>query len=122
MVAGIAVLALISDPVILLIFGGQFAGAAALLRVICIGLCLNVIAHPYSATLFALNRPQVFPVSSAVSMTVFAIANLVLIPVIGVMGAAIAFTLHSIALLAVVLFYYRRWRDTLPTDAEGAVT
>ena len=109
-VAAIGVLFLIADPLILMLFGEPYAGAASLLQVVCLGLALNVLGHPLSAVLFSQNRPEVFPVSSTVSIGVFAAANLLLIPVLGVMGAAVAFVLHSVALFIVTLFYYRRWK------------
>jgi O-antigen/teichoic acid export membrane protein len=110
MVAGIGILALIADPIILVLFGEQYAAASALLRVVCIGLALNVIGHPFSAVLFSQNRPQVFPVGSTIAILVFGVANAVLIPAMGVMGAAVAFVLHAVALLTVTLVYYRLWR------------
>ncbi len=110
MIAGIGVLALISGPLIVMLFGEEYAAAAPLLQVVCIGLSLNVIGHPYSAVLFSQNKPEVFPVSSIISMLVFAGANMLLIPYLGVMGAAVAYTLHSVALLSVTIFYYRSWK------------
>jgi len=110
LIGGIALLALIADPLVALFFGDPFASAGRLLQIVCIGLALNVMTHPLSAVLFSQNKPMVFPVSSGVSIVVFAAGNFVLIPLLGVTGAAVAYVLQCVALFLVTLFFYLRWK------------
>lgn len=110
----------LAHHIVILIFGQAFADAAILLQVMCIGLACGVAAYPFTATLFALNKSVVFPASTVVSMTVFAISNIVLIPMLGVIGAAIAFSVSGATGMLVATGFYIRYRKTpLPGTSPG---
>jgi O-antigen/teichoic acid export membrane protein len=104
---GIVILGALAMPIVRLVFGSQFADASVILQIMCVGLILTVLAYPVNATLFALNKSAVFPIMSAVSVAVFLLSNVVLIPRLGAVGAAIAFSLSAgVALLVSFIFYF----------------
>ena len=104
---GIVALGALASPIVRLVFGSQFADASVILQIMCVGLILTVLAYPVNATLFALNKSAVFPIMSAVSVSVFLLSNLALIPRLGAVGAAIAFSLSAgVALLVSLTFYF----------------
>ena len=105
-VCGIGFLALIAEPLVLLLFGGDFADVAPVLQIMCIGLASIVLAYPVNATLFALNRSFVFTITAAVSTLTLIVGNIWLIPQFGVTGAAATFaSANLLALLTSILFY-----------------
>jgi O-antigen/teichoic acid export membrane protein len=108
-VLGIAVLAMFSDLIVFLIFGNGFAGAGALVRIMCIGLFFTVMAYPLNATLFAWNRSEVFPLMSGIAILALVVGNAFLIPLWGAAGAAAAFGIGGavgFSASLVIYFYY----------------
>ncbi|MEW6510654.1 MAG: oligosaccharide flippase family protein [Bacteroidota bacterium] len=106
-VAGIAVLALLADLVILVIFGGAFAGASAVLRIMCIGLTFTVLATPLNAALFARGESFAFPVMSAAAIAALLLGNAFLIPRFGVEGGAAAYSLSgAVGFLTSTVIYF----------------
>lgn len=103
---GIVLIGLLAHPIILIVFGESFLEAVSVLQIMCVGLVFTVLSYPLSATLFALNKSVAFPAISGVSMLVFALANLYLIPRFGVEGAAVAFSISGfVSFLLSLLFY-----------------
>jgi len=103
----ILLLGILADPLVRVIFGEEFTEAASVFRIMCAGVIFTVLGYPFNATLFAMNKSAVFPVISAVSMTTFVIANIYLIPQLGVNGAAIAYSTSSGVAFLVSLAFYR---------------
>jgi O-antigen/teichoic acid export membrane protein len=94
-IVGIALAALLADPIIPILFGEKFAGAIPAFRVMCVGLAFVVGAFPTNGTLFARNRSFAFPVMSGTSIAILVPANMLLVPAYGSVGAAIAYTLGT---------------------------
>jgi O-antigen/teichoic acid export membrane protein len=110
-VAGIAILALLSDFVVYLIFGKDFAGAGLLVRLMCIGLFFTVLSYPLNATLFAWNRSEVFPLMSGVAILALVAGNAFLIPRWGAVGAALAFGIGgAVGFSASLVIYFHHLR------------
>lgn len=118
----IGVIGLLAHPIVVLIFGQAFSDSAILLQVMCVGLSCGVAAYPLTATLFALNKSVVFPASTVLSMSVFVVSNIVLIPRLGVIGAAISFSISgAVGLIVAVVFYIRYRKMSVLSTSSGRV-
>ncbi len=106
MLAGIAILALAADPVVRILFGGKFAPAVPVLRVMCLGLAGAVGCYPTNAILFALNKTWAFPLAGIAALTALTLSCVFLIPTMGIMGAAIGFALNGLLLTLLSLLLY----------------
>jgi O-antigen/teichoic acid export membrane protein len=103
--AGVALLA---DPIIRLIYGDAFAPAIPVLRIsvwASVFLLLNV---PNARLMLIHNRQRAASGVTALSMGTNVVANLLLIPVIGIIGSAIARLLSSIVFFLSIHLYVRR--------------
>jgi O-antigen/teichoic acid export membrane protein len=117
---GIGVLALVAGPLITIVFGEVFSGAIPLLQIMCIGLLFTVLSYPFSASLFALDTPIVFPVASALSLTAFIAGNIMFIPRMGVTGAAVAFAASGCVtfIVSILFFLFKGRKGTAPGIPE----
>ncbi len=104
--AGIALLAVLARPVTVLLFGENFAEAAVVLQIMCVGQIFTVITYPLSAVLFARNQTAVLPLMAVGSAFGLAGGNLYLLPKFGAPGAAVAFSLSAMLAWATALLYY----------------
>jgi len=93
--AGIVLLAAVASPVMWLLYGPAYEGGSLILQIMCVGLLFTVFAYPLNGTLFARNRTVVFPLMSAIGISVLVAANWLLIPRYGAVGAAAAFSLSG---------------------------
>ncbi len=109
-VGGIALTSLIARPIVNLLFGPGFSEAATVLQILCIGLIFTVLAYPFNATLFALNKSQVFPIMSAISVLVTIAGNAYLVPLFAAHGAAASFSLGMFVALIISVAYYLNTR------------
>jgi O-antigen/teichoic acid export membrane protein len=109
-VAGIALLAALAQPVVVLLFGSGFASAASVLQIMCIGLVFTVLSYPLNASFFARNKSAVFPVVSVISMGAFIVANIYLVPLHAAHGAAMAFALSGAVAFSISLAFFLRGR------------
>lgn len=103
--AGVALLA---DPIIRLIYGDAFAPAIPVLRIsvwASVFLLLNV---PNARLMLIHNRQQAASGVTALSMGTNVVANLLLIPVIGIIGSAVARLLSSFVFFLSIHLYVRR--------------
>jgi O-antigen/teichoic acid export membrane protein len=103
---GIAVIGLSADPLVRLLFGSAFTGAASVLRILCVALVFTTLAYPINATLFSLNKSAVFPVMSILALAGFVAANLYFIPLYDADGAAMAVAVSAVIALLVSGVYY----------------
>ncbi len=115
-IGGILFVALIAGPLIHLLFGSSFDGAASVLRILCVGLVFAVLAYPINATLFARNKSAVFPLMSTVSMLAFIGANMALVPRYTADGAAMAFAFSAFVAFVVSGGYYLMARKSLHVE------
>lgn len=98
--AGLAVLA---QPVVVLLYGGDYLPAGPLLAVLAATVPLRVMSALCAVTLDATYRQLRRLRASGVALTVNLVANLSLIPIIGVWGAAIATVVTELVFLVVVV-------------------
>ncbi len=88
-------------PVLGLLFGDSYRGAAGIARVLAAGYLVNVLTGPNGLTLVALGKTRQIAIRSVVTLTLNLAANAFLIPRYGPLGAAagtaIAYALLNIA-------------------------
>lgn len=123
---GAAVLALIASPLIVLLFGAAFEGAAFALLILLPGIvlfaCARVLANDFAAS----GRVSINLTLSLLVLIVNTIANLALIPTFGIAGAAAATTLAYCLTLVAYLVLQRAinnqdWQSfILPTEEDVA--
>lgn len=114
-----ALLFLVADPLIPLLFGRDFAGAVTPFRVFIPGVVAWGAAN-ILATFFTnqLGRPRVPMTIAAIALSISVTLCLVLIPAVGLAGGAIATTVSYTAAITVELVWFRRktglgWRSIL---------
>ena len=106
LVGCILAIAVFAYPVVAIVFGQQFAGAAMVLRIMCLGLAFTVAAYPFNASLFAMNKSAAFPLTSACSIATLGLGNAYLVPSYGAVGAATAFGASGVVTFVVLLSSY----------------
>ncbi|WP_312909472.1 flippase [Natronosalvus caseinilyticus] len=90
-------LAIVADPFVILVFGGDYAGAVPVLQVLCAFVVLQAITNLTSDSLDYLGRARARAMAKGGTALANFGLNVVLIPTIGVVGAAIAtVATHSI--------------------------
>jgi O-antigen/teichoic acid export membrane protein len=94
----LAVLIVVPEPLLVLLFGNQLAGAGDIARILAVGYAVHVVAGNNGPTLIALGRTRAIGVRSAIALVVNIGLNLLLIPALGVLGAAVATTVVIIGL------------------------
>ena len=103
--------------IISLMTGDEYAQSIPALRVLLWGMAFFTLNLPFSSTLFALEKPQVFAVRALFGVVLTTISNLLLIPSYGAVGASISFSLSqlfSVAVSASVVLIYFRKHSSLP--------
>lgn len=83
-------LILVAEPLVELVFGNQYLGAVPVLQVLAVYALLRTVTTLTSSGLDYLGRAQERAVAKIVTSVLNAILNVLLIPSIGVLGAAIA--------------------------------
>ncbi|WP_255171273.1 flippase [Natrononativus amylolyticus] len=89
-VPGAAGLILISEPMIRIIFGSDYLGAVPVLQILSIYAILQSITKITSEGLDFLGRAQERAILMVITSVLNAVLNIILIPIVGVIGAAIA--------------------------------
>jgi O-antigen/teichoic acid export membrane protein len=84
------VMALFPEASIHLLFGQEYVAAAEPLRILAIGFIINNLLGPNGETLLALGRPNFILWSTVAAAVLNVILNILLIPSMGMVGAAIA--------------------------------
>ncbi|MBI4775732.1 MAG: flippase [Deltaproteobacteria bacterium] len=91
--AAVGILAVVSKPFIVLIFGPEYAGASTALLWLLPGIAFGNLSRVLSNDIAARGRPELNTYSAALEVGINLAANLVLIPKMGINGAALATTL-----------------------------
>ncbi len=86
------IFAIIFSKEILLIFGKDFQISSILMLILALGSFFNVFSGPVDLTLTAFDKQKLIPFNSLFALILNIILNIVLIPQIGIIGAAIAST------------------------------
>ncbi len=81
---------LVGSPLAFMLFGARFEAGVVPLAVLCVGLVIRSMFGPASVMLSVYNRPYASLPAVAASMVALLIANFVLVPSFGLIGAAVA--------------------------------
>lgn len=85
-----ALLVTFPEQILRLFFGDAYSDAAVTLVILSIGIFINVAAGRSLETFAALGKPKFELVSNSIAFTLNLILNVLLIPIYGIIGAAIA--------------------------------
>jgi O-antigen/teichoic acid export membrane protein len=99
-------LTLLAQPIILLIFGQEFEGAVAAFRILAWDILLFFIYLAIGNALLNIGREKSVAVASLMTVIINIALNLVLIPLISLIGAAIVTVISEAVLLAAYLYIY----------------
>lgn len=102
-----AAVCLLAAPIINLVFGPSFAPAVPALQISVWAAVFLLINVPNARLLLVANRQHAAAGLTALSMTTNIVANLLLIPVLGINGSAIARVLASAVFFFSIYFYVR---------------
>lgn len=80
----------LAGPLLLLLFGPEFQAGAGPLSVLCLTLCVRSLFGPAALVLSIHDRPYATLPAVALGIGVLALANVVLVPSYGLMGAALS--------------------------------
>jgi O-antigen/teichoic acid export membrane protein len=117
-------LALLATPLLSLLYGAQYLASAPVLVALafaCVPMYLN---YGLTHTLIAIDKPRLYALFTLASLFVNLAANLALIPILGVRGAAFATVGTEVVLLALcggaVLHHLWQTRDAQPVALSFA--
>jgi len=94
-----------SDWFIPFIYGGEYTNSIIIFKILLFVPLLVLITNPITLGLYSINKPNVESYTNMFRLSLALIGNLILIPLYGAIGAAIA-TLLTWALGEIVIVYY----------------
>jgi O-antigen/teichoic acid export membrane protein len=95
---------IVAGPIALMLFGPEFLAGAVPLAILCLALVVRSIFGPASMVLSINDRPYASLPSIALGMATLFVGNLVLVPIWGLTGAALA------ALIGITVWSLALWR------------
>ncbi|MFL5732969.1 MAG: polysaccharide biosynthesis C-terminal domain-containing protein [Chloroflexia bacterium] len=102
-----------SGPVVNLLYGIQYAGSAPVLRILALACIPMYLNYALTHALTAIDQPRLYAIFTLVTIAINVAANLVLLPTIGIEGAAWATVITEVALFALcALAVFRLLRST----------
>jgi O-antigen/teichoic acid export membrane protein len=113
--------ALLGPRLVIIIFGSKYPLAAQPVAILAIGMGLYGFYTVMGSIWVGLGRPGIDPVATGLAMIVTVIGGLVLIPQVGLAGAALGFTLGAGTRLAVISIFTVRFlwvRHSQNSDAS----
>ena len=87
----------LSGPLIDLLFGSRFENSVTPFQIMFAGYLISLVANPISLVLYAGNRPRLITISNYAQLVISTGLNIVLIPLLGLEGAALAFLGANVA-------------------------
>lgn len=126
MLAGVPLSALLSalaSPIILTVYGSEFAGSIAPLSILPWVLIPIFLDFPIGSLLNATHRAHLKTTSMGVAMVINVILNFLLVPTYGAVGAAWSGIVSFWSLMFVGLWFVRNeimWKDMLSLGLRGA--
>ncbi len=117
----LCLLTLAARPLMLLVYGAEYEGSAAVLQVLIAGFLATLIAHPLSLVFYAMNRPDRYAVTAVAAFLAWAAAAWILIPTNGALGAAMAVCIARVlqaALIGALLWHGLR-ESPAPAKVQG---
>ncbi len=91
---------LLSDRIILLLYGAEFQPSVIALQILSWRLLGSFIGHPLSFTLISMNRERQMAIIVGISAVTNVVLNFILIPPLGLVGAAITTLISGVVTLA----------------------
>jgi O-antigen/teichoic acid export membrane protein len=116
--AAAAALWLLAGPVIALLYGATYAGSVPVLQMLAPACVPMFINYALTHGLIALDRPSLYAAFTLASLVVNVAANLLLLPILGVTGAAAATVITEVALFALCAAAMARYLGASPRTAE----
>ena len=95
----------LSDKIILLLYGGEYAPSALVLQILMVGLIFTFLDFPLSTILNACNKQIINTINRGIAVLVNVVLCFILIPTLTHVGAAMAYTI-SFFLLFVFGWYW----------------
>jgi O-antigen/teichoic acid export membrane protein len=96
---------LISEKLILLIYGEEFQGAPTVLNILVLFWGLAFLTQIMSNLLFAINRERLQVKIMGVTCISNILLNIILVPVLGAVGSAIAFTVSEVIAVSLIMIF-----------------
>mgnify|MGYP002762586771 CR=1 FL=1 len=112
------IMALFSDQMMHLLFGKQYAVTGTALTILAFGNLIGTTTGQTGAYLKSNNRTKIIAYNSTINLMLNMALNLVLIPLIGMVGAAIATAVSSVLMNILVLTELYRYDGTHPFSKE----
>jgi O-antigen/teichoic acid export membrane protein len=110
-------LALLAAPLIDLLYGSAYAASAPVLAWLALACIPMYVNYGLTHTLIAIDKPKLYAIFTLVALGVNIVANLALIPTLGIVGAAIATIATEACLLIACSVAVVRHMATLKTSA-----
>lgn len=104
---GLLAMVVVLAPLALMLFGPTFQAGVAPLAILCVGLVVRSVFGPASIVLSIHDRPYASLPAVGAAVLVLVIANLVLVPAFGLIGASVA------ALMAMIVWSAALWFTAL---------
>ncbi len=93
-----------AEFIIEMVFGKNYAEAAKVLRLLALSLPFVYVSQVLGITLTAINHQSVRPIVAAIVVVLNIMLNLLLIPHLGIVGAAMATTISTVALMFIFTY------------------
>ena len=97
-----------SEYIIILLFGDAFQNAAQPFIILIIGFSILFISKPIKAYLVVIDKPILLTHASTLALLFNLTLNLLLIPIYGLKGAAIATTIANIVYVLFLLYHFKK--------------
>jgi O-antigen/teichoic acid export membrane protein len=94
-----------AEPIVETLYSSRFNESALLIQVLCIGVFIRCASKVFVAYLLGMNRPGVASISVLVGIIVNIVLYMILLPILGIVGAAISMTI-SYFCSSILLFLY----------------
>jgi O-antigen/teichoic acid export membrane protein len=113
--SGALLLGLAAGLVVPLLFGSTFAGAVVPAQILLVGLAAEGAAGVITAFMFGRGRPGLNSLAAGMGVTVTIVLDLILIPRLGAVGAAIASSVAYLTTTLALVAWYRHVMRSKPT-------
>jgi O-antigen/teichoic acid export membrane protein len=116
--AAISVCVLTAEPIVLILAGTAFLGAADSLKIISISLVFSAYNTLLSQDLIASGKEKLFSAVCVIGLIVAVLYSFMFIPILGVSGAALAMTLCEATQSAILFWISRKTLRKIPLRSE----
>jgi O-antigen/teichoic acid export membrane protein len=107
---------LVSPIVVPLAFGKSFSGSVPMVEILLIAVMSAAANSVYSGALIGAGRPGILAIGDGLSLAILAPSLVLLLPVIGGIGAPVAYTTASIAVTIYLVYWCHKLFEISPCD------